>query len=102
METSQIRKRVPVSALFDPKIVVPAIGSAFVKRMLDAPDDKAGVDGVRALAGELAKGVRRQWSAATLVADESVAYVQAFIDLLAARGMPARQRPLGARRRAGS
>jgi K+-transporting ATPase ATPase B chain len=31
METSQLRKRVPVSALFDPKIVVPAIGSAFVK-----------------------------------------------------------------------
>jgi K+-transporting ATPase ATPase B chain len=31
METSQIRKRVPVSALLDPKIVVPAIGSAFVK-----------------------------------------------------------------------
>ena len=31
METSRIRKRTPVSALFDPKIVVPAIGSAFVK-----------------------------------------------------------------------
>jgi K+-transporting ATPase ATPase B chain len=31
METLQIRKRVPVSALLDPKIVVPAIGSAFVK-----------------------------------------------------------------------
>ena len=31
METSQIRKRMPVSALFDPKIVVPAIGSAFAK-----------------------------------------------------------------------
>jgi len=31
METSNIRKRVPVSALFDPKIVLPAIGSAFVK-----------------------------------------------------------------------
>ena len=31
METSTIRKRMPVSALFDPKIVVPAIGSAFVK-----------------------------------------------------------------------
>ena len=26
-----IRKRMPVSALFDPKIVMPAIGSAFVK-----------------------------------------------------------------------
>jgi potassium-transporting ATPase ATP-binding subunit len=31
METSTRRKRMPVSALFDPKIVVPAIGSAFVK-----------------------------------------------------------------------
>jgi K+-transporting ATPase ATPase B chain len=31
METSQMRKQMPVSALFDPKIVVPAIGSAFVK-----------------------------------------------------------------------
>ena len=31
METSQIRKRMPVSALLDPKIVMPAIGSAFVK-----------------------------------------------------------------------
>src|SRR5215831_4239107 len=30
MET-QIRKRMPVSALLDPKIVLPAIGSAFVK-----------------------------------------------------------------------
>jgi len=31
METSTLRKRMPVSALFDPKIVAPAIGSAFVK-----------------------------------------------------------------------
>src|SRR5262245_20221406 len=31
MEISNLRKRMPVSALFDPKIVVPAIGSAFVK-----------------------------------------------------------------------
>ena len=31
METSPIRKRMPVSALVDPKIVLPAIGSAFVK-----------------------------------------------------------------------
>jgi potassium-transporting ATPase ATP-binding subunit len=31
METSTLRKQMPVSALFDPKIVVPAIGSAFVK-----------------------------------------------------------------------
>src|ERR1700720_2287643 len=31
METSKIRKQTPVSALVDPKIVVPAIGAAFVK-----------------------------------------------------------------------
>src|ERR1700741_258347 len=31
MEASTLRKRVPVSALFDPKILLPAIGSAFVK-----------------------------------------------------------------------
>jgi len=31
MDTSNVRKRMPVSALFDPKIVIPAIGSAFVK-----------------------------------------------------------------------
>ncbi|MGC1445048.1 MAG: potassium-transporting ATPase subunit B, partial [Xanthobacteraceae bacterium] len=31
METSTLRKSLPVSALFDPKIVVPAIGSSFVK-----------------------------------------------------------------------
>ncbi len=31
METSHLRKRMPVSALSDAKIVLPAIGSAFVK-----------------------------------------------------------------------
>jgi potassium-transporting ATPase ATP-binding subunit len=31
MKTSQLRKQMPVSALFDPKIVMPAIGQAFVK-----------------------------------------------------------------------
>jgi len=31
METSILRKSMPVSALFDPKIVLPAIGSAFAK-----------------------------------------------------------------------
>ncbi|EGX59902.1 tryptophan synthase subunit alpha [Streptomyces zinciresistens K42] len=36
------------------------VGSAFVKRMLDAPDEAAGVEAVRALAGELAEGVRRR------------------------------------------
>ncbi|MGW9501751.1 tryptophan synthase subunit alpha [Streptomyces albidoflavus] len=35
------------------------VGSAFVKRMLDAPDAAAGVEAVRALAAELAEGVRR-------------------------------------------
>ncbi|MEU6216086.1 tryptophan synthase subunit alpha [Streptomyces sp. NPDC047022] len=34
------------------------VGSAFVKRMLDAPDEAAGLDAVRELAGELAAGVR--------------------------------------------
>ncbi|MEU6177982.1 tryptophan synthase subunit alpha [Streptomyces coeruleorubidus] len=36
------------------------VGSAFVKAMLDAPDEAAGVEAVRSLAGDLAKGVRRQ------------------------------------------
>ena len=31
METMKLQKRVPVSAMLDPKIVFPAIGSAFVK-----------------------------------------------------------------------
>src|SRR5262249_9620200 len=31
MKISHPRKQMPVSALFDPKIVVPAIGSAFIK-----------------------------------------------------------------------
>src|ERR1700682_3478871 len=31
METTNIRKGTPASALFDPKIVIPAIGSSFVK-----------------------------------------------------------------------
>jgi potassium-transporting ATPase ATP-binding subunit len=31
METSNLRKSMPVSALFDPKIVLPAIGSSFAK-----------------------------------------------------------------------
>ncbi|MFE9932414.1 tryptophan synthase subunit alpha [Streptomyces sp. NPDC005533] len=35
------------------------VGSAFVKLLLDAPDPAAGLDAVRALAGELAEGVRR-------------------------------------------
>ncbi|MET9517150.1 tryptophan synthase subunit alpha [Streptomyces sp. NPDC002994] len=35
------------------------VGSAFVQRLLDAPDAEAGLSAVRALAGELAEGVRR-------------------------------------------
>src|SRR5258707_12838680 len=31
METMKLQKRMPVSAMLDPKIVIPAIGSAFVK-----------------------------------------------------------------------
>lgn len=36
------------------------VGSAFVKRLLDAPDPEAGLAAVRELAGELAEGVRRR------------------------------------------
>ncbi|WP_171169342.1 tryptophan synthase subunit alpha [Streptomyces sp. I05A-00742] len=36
------------------------VGSAFVKRLLDAPDTEAGLTAVRALAGELAEGVRKR------------------------------------------
>ncbi|MFJ8000736.1 tryptophan synthase subunit alpha [Streptomyces sp. NPDC096310] len=36
------------------------VGSAFVKRMLDAPDAAAGLVAVRELAGELAEGVRKR------------------------------------------
>ncbi|HEY7360100.1 MAG TPA: tryptophan synthase subunit alpha, partial [Streptosporangiaceae bacterium] len=35
------------------------VGSAFVQRLLDAPDPAAGIGAVRDLAGELASGVRR-------------------------------------------
>lgn len=35
------------------------VGSAFVKRLLDAPDLEQGLAGVRALAADLAEGVRR-------------------------------------------
>jgi len=46
-----------------------------------------------------AGGVHREWSAATLMELGKVPYVDGFIDLLAARGMPAQQRPLVVRRR---
>ena len=51
----------------------------------------------------IAAGIRRQWHAATLKAAGSVSYVDAFIDLLASRAMPARQKalPIRGRRAAG-
>ncbi len=36
------------------------VGSAFVKRLLDAPDLESGLSAVSALAGDLAKGVRER------------------------------------------
>ena len=45
-----------------------------------------------------ASGIRRQWQAATLTQAGRVPHVEAFIDLLAARGMPAHRRPLTVRR----
>jgi tryptophan synthase alpha chain len=39
------------------------VGSAFVKRLLDAPDLAAGIGAVQDLAGELAAGVRRKLAA---------------------------------------
>ncbi len=45
-------------------------------------------------------GIHRQWQAATLAAAGPVAHVDAFIELLANRAMPARTRPLLVRRRA--
>ena len=41
-----------------------------------------------------ASGIRRHWPAATLTQAGRVTHVEAFIDLLAARAMPARRRPL--------
>ena len=49
-----------------------------------------------------AGGIRRQWSAATLREAGRVPHVDAFIDLLAARAMPARRPLLAVRRRIGS
>jgi len=46
-----------------------------------------------------AGGIRRRWHAATLKAAGSVAHVDAFIDLLASRSLPARRKPLAIRRR---
>jgi LysR family transcriptional regulator for metE and metH len=46
-----------------------------------------------------ASGIHRQWHAATLKAADGTPHVDAFIDLLARRALPARQRPMSARRR---
>ena len=46
-----------------------------------------------------AAGIHRQWHAATLKAAGTAAYVDAFIDLLAGRAMPARRRSLSVPRR---
>ncbi|MFI7317380.1 tryptophan synthase subunit alpha [Streptomyces venezuelae] len=51
---SNARQAVEVAGFADGVIV----GSAFVQRMLDAPDEATGLAAVRALAGELADGVR--------------------------------------------
>ena len=42
METSQLRKRMPVTSLTDPKIVWPAIGSAFAKLDPRVDDEEPG------------------------------------------------------------
>jgi len=49
------RQAAEVAAYADGVIV----GSAFIRRLLDAPDEKTGLAGVRELAQELARGVRR-------------------------------------------
>ncbi|MET7859032.1 tryptophan synthase subunit alpha [Streptomyces sp. NPDC005318] len=53
---SNARQAAEVAAFADGVIV----GSAFVKRMLDASDEMSGLAAVRSLAGELAEGVRKR------------------------------------------
>ncbi|AXE77401.1 tryptophan synthase subunit alpha [Streptomyces atratus] len=53
---SNARQAAEVAGFADGVIV----GSAFVKGMLDAPDEEAGLAAVRSLAGELAEGVRKR------------------------------------------
>ena len=45
-------------------------------------------------------GIHRRWSAATLRAAASAPHIDAFVELLAARALPARKRPLARGRRA--
>ncbi|MFB6819317.1 tryptophan synthase subunit alpha [Streptomyces sp. NPDC056347] len=53
---SNARQAAEVAGFADGVIV----GSAFVKAMLDAPDEAAGLAAVRSLAGDLAEGVRKR------------------------------------------
>ncbi|MEU9758412.1 tryptophan synthase subunit alpha [Streptomyces sp. NPDC047985] len=53
---SNARQAAEVAGFADGVIV----GSAFVKGLLDAPDEEAGLAAVRTLAGELAEGVRKR------------------------------------------
>ncbi|MFF2325977.1 MULTISPECIES: tryptophan synthase subunit alpha [unclassified Streptomyces] len=53
---SNARQAAEVAGFADGVIV----GSAFVKSILDAPDEEAGLAAVRSLAGELAEGVRKR------------------------------------------
>ncbi|MEV6160515.1 tryptophan synthase subunit alpha [Streptomyces sp. NPDC052052] len=53
---SNARQAAEVAGFADGVIV----GSAFVKAMLDAPEEEAGLSAVRSLAGELAEGVRKR------------------------------------------
>ncbi|MFI9624227.1 tryptophan synthase subunit alpha [Streptomyces sp. NPDC052042] len=53
---SNARQAAEVAGFADGVIV----GSAFVKCLLDAPDEEAGLAAVRTLAGELAEGVRKR------------------------------------------
>ncbi|MFI6057043.1 tryptophan synthase subunit alpha [Streptomyces sp. NPDC051286] len=53
---SNARQAAEVAVFADGVIV----GSAFVKRILDAPDEASGLAAVRSLAGELAEGVRKR------------------------------------------
>ncbi|MFF1502984.1 tryptophan synthase subunit alpha [Streptomyces sp. NPDC058316] len=53
---SNARQAAEVAGFADGVIV----GSAFVKSMLDAPDEESGLAALRSLAGELAEGVRKR------------------------------------------
>ena len=73
-------------------------GAARHQRDADLGDRAGAARRRRAGASRSRLGIHRQWSAATLKPAGRVAHVDAFIDLLAARAMPVRQRPLARRR----